>query len=219
MFKKHISPILVIIIVASSFLTSFAIVAKLNGGSVINPAGGGSYASGYTAGMDAAKKKLALSGMFPSITETKTVTGTVKSIGDNQFVITVGRISPNPLDEQGPSERTVKVNGETQITKKIPLTPDEQNAAQKAFQESIAAGKPIEPPSPFKNESATIADITIGMNVTVTAADNIKDAATIVASAIDFVNAPTATPMPVTTTPPTAPTPIPMIPTPTIPSK
>jgi hypothetical protein len=192
MNNKLSFPLLVIVIVASSYLTSLISVSILSGGGF--EGAGGSYAIGYATAMNDARNKLAQSGLFPAISEIKNISGTVKSIGNNQFVMTVGRISPNPLDPQGPSERTIKITDQTKITKQVPLTSDEQAAAMKIFQDNMKANKPTSPPPSYNNEPATLSDIAVGMTVTVTAASDIKLATTIVAMTIDFAKQPTGAP-------------------------
>jgi len=51
-----------------------------------------------------------------------TVSGTVKSVDADRFVINANRISIKPLDSQGPTERTIVVNDKTQITARISTT-------------------------------------------------------------------------------------------------
>jgi UDP-3-O-[3-hydroxymyristoyl] glucosamine N-acyltransferase len=103
----------------------------------------------------------------------------------------------NPLDSQGPTERTIVVNNKTQITMRVPTPYAEFSAAMKLFQENTKTGKHATMPAPFTDKTATINDIKIGMTVTVTAAENIKDAATVNATQIIFQAVPSApTPVP-----------------------
>ncbi len=149
--------------------------------------GGGSYATGYAAGIADAKKKLKESGIVPSSPEqVTTLSGTVKSVDADRFVIKANPVSMNPLDAQGPTDRTIVVGSQTKITIRVAMTPEELNAAMKAFQANINSKKLAIPPAPFTEKTASISDIKIGMVVTVTAADNIKDAATINATAVSF---------------------------------
>jgi len=160
--------------------------SRSNNASILS-LGGGSYATGYAAGIAEAKKKLKDSGIVPvSPDQVTSISGTVKSVGTDRFIITANPVSMNPLDAQGPSERTIVVNDQTKITIRVALTPDELNAAMKAFQENIASKKPSVPPPPFTEKTASLSDIKIGMIVTITAADNIKDAATINATQVSF---------------------------------
>jgi hypothetical protein len=171
------------------------------GGSVI---GGGDYTSGYAAGIAAAKKKLAASGLIPpSPVTVNTVSGTVKSVDTDRFTIAANPVTFNPLDAPGPTERTVVVTDKTQITARIPMTLEEMTAANQAFQASMKAGKLVAPPTPFTEKTVGIDAIKTSMVVTVTAADDIKDATTINATAISFDALPSTNP-----TIPPAPAPI-----------
>jgi len=156
--------------------------------------GGGGYDSGYAAGLAAAKKKIQDSGIIPFAPETvMSVSGTVKSVDSDSFVINANPISPNPLDTRGPNQRTVMVSDKTKITVRISMSPDELSAAMKKFQDAIKAnnGTATPPPSPFTEKTVAITDIKIGMAVTVTAAENIKDAVIIKATAVSFNAIPT----------------------------
>jgi len=157
--------------------------------------GSGDYASGYAAGMSAAKKKITESGLIPPSPATvNTVSGTVKSVDTDRFVIAANPVSLNPLDAPGPTERTVVVTDKTQITARIPMTPGEMNAANKAFQDSMKAGTLIPPPTPYTEKTVGIDAIKTSMVVTVTSADNIKDATTVNATKITFDALPSSNP-------------------------
>ena len=175
---------------------------------------GGSYDTGFAAGMSAARKKLEDSHIIPPSPATVTsISGTVKSVDTDRFVIAAFPVSMNPLDAPGPAERTSVVNGQTQITEHVPMTPDEQTAAMKLFQDNMRAGKPGTPPMPFTEKTATVNDLKISMTVTVTAASDIKTAGTVNATRIVFDALPSATPaapvappsVPTTVVPPVAP--------------
>jgi len=168
-------------------------------------AGGGNYDSGFAAGMAAAQKKLENSGIIPKSPATvMSVSGTVKSVDTDRFVIAANPVSVNPLDAQGPSERTIVVNDKTQITARAQMDPSDFAAAMKTFQDNMKSGKSVVPPSPYTEKPATINDIKIGMLVTVTAASDIKTADTINATQVTFDALPSKTPGDMTA--PTAPT-------------
>ncbi len=175
------------------------------GGSIIG--GSGDYTSGYAAGMAAAKKKIAASGLIPpSPITVNTISGTVKSVDTDRFTIAANPVNFNPLDTPGPTERTIVVTDKTQITVRIPSTPEEMAAANKAFQESMKSGKLVAPPAPFTEKTVSFDAIKVSMVVTVTSADNIKDATTVNATKITFDALPSSNP-----TVPPAPIPIPPV--------
>jgi hypothetical protein len=155
----------------------------------------GNYASGYEAAMTAAKKKLTDSGVVPKSPDTITgVTGIVKSVDTDRFVIAANPITMNPLEPQGPSTRTIIADDKTKFTIRIPMTPAEMTAATKAFQASVKAGKPAVPPAPYTEKNVGIDAIKIGMVVTVVADKDIKSAETITATAITFEAIPSSAP-------------------------
>lgn len=192
--KKIFWIVIAVVVIVISFLAGLAVGKQVPGLSLLS---GGDYNSGFAAGMDAARKKLADSGLVPpSPAEIKTLSGTVKSVNDGKLVITVsGRVTPNPLDQQGPAERTVVVNDKTQIVAQVPLSPEKQAAAMKAFQDSMKSGKLATPPTPYSESTVGADAIKIGMVITVTANDNIKSAATINAVKIVFVAIPSTVPV------------------------
>jgi hypothetical protein len=191
--KKIFWIVVAAVVIIGSFLAGVTVGNKAPGALLV----GGDYNNGYAAGMDAARKKLVESGLVPpSPAEVKTLSGTVKSVDGGKFVITVsGRITPNPLDSQGPAERTVLANDKTQIVAQVPMTPDKQAAAMKAFQDAMRAGKQASPPTPYTEETVKADAIKLGMVITVTSADNIKTATTINASKIVFTAIPSAVPV------------------------
>jgi hypothetical protein len=179
-----------IIVVAA---VALSVVSYAMGASGIG-IGSTNYNTGYAAGMTAAQRKLQDSGLIPrSPAKVMTISGTVKSVGTDRFVINANRLSINPLDSQGPAESTIVVNDKTQITARIPASSKDFAAAMKVFQDNMKAGKRGTPPAPFTDKAATLADIKISMMVTVTAAENIKDAATVNATQILFQAVPSAT--------------------------
>jgi hypothetical protein len=210
--KKIIWIAVAVVVVIGSFLAGMTVGNSTPGLSLVT--GGGDYATGYNTAMKDARKKLTDSGLVPpSPAVLNTLSGTVKSVDGDRFVIAVsGRVTQNPLDEQGPAERTVTINDKTKITAQIPMTTDEQTAAMKAFQEAMKSGKQVQPPAPFREEAVKIDALKLGMIVTVTSATDVKSATTIAATDIVFAAIPSTVPVtpPVPPVPPapTAPKPI-----------
>jgi len=186
--KKIIWVIVVAILIAGSFLAGLAFGNSGTGGiAAVN--GNGSFAQGFAAAMAEARKKVADSGMFPPESEEiLTISGTVKSVDGNKIVIvTNGRIALNPLSEQGPKERIVMINDKAQVVAHIPRTSEEQAVAIKEYQEKINSNdNTAVPPSPFIEKIVDVDSIKISMVITVTAAENIKTAATINAVKVTF---------------------------------
>jgi hypothetical protein len=188
MKNKHPFLLLAVAVVSGSYIIGLLASSQFNNS---RPPANNGYADGYAAGANDIAKKLTDSGLLPPIiSEIKTVSGTVKSVGGDRLEIAVEPLTQNPLDTQGPSERTAIVSDATKITEMIPMTPAERDATMKAFEKNAKDGKIAPPPVLFSTKQASMNDIKIGTVVTVTADNNIKNAATIDATAIEFVAAP-----------------------------
>lgn len=142
---------------------------RVSTGTPINPLAPG--AGGYQAGYDAARKKLAESGLFPPVpTELRSLAGTIVEIKDSTLTLSVDLRSPNPLEEiEAPKERRVTVTKSTKISRRVAKTPEE-------LREEFAArdpGTPTPPPSPFKLVELKLEEIKAGDAVVVAAAKNI----------------------------------------------
>ncbi len=143
---------------------------RVSTGTPLNPLAPGK-SGGYQEGYDAARKKLAESGLFPPApAELRSLTGTVKEIKGSTITLTVDLRSPNPLEEiSAPKERLVTVAEDAKIRRRAPKTPAE-------LQEEFAArepGAPTPPPSPFKLVAVKLEEIKAGETVTVGADKNI----------------------------------------------
>lgn len=179
-----------VVVVVASFLSGMAVGGQGQGFGLT----GGDFASGYAAGMNEARKKISDSGIIPPTpAEIKVIAGTIKSVNSDRLVMSVsGRITPNPLDPQGPSERTVTMNEKTQVFQQVPMTASEQAAAMKAYQEVLRSGKTSAPPTPFKEVALDRSALKIGMIVTVTSDADVKTASTINAVKITFSTSPSS---------------------------
>ncbi len=191
MHRKFPFALIVIIIISSSFLTSFAIVAHLYSKPQKTNKLGTDYMYGYSAGTNDAKKLLAASGIIiPSISpEITSLSGTIKSISGDMLVMTVlGDAPTDSLNTQELNERVVLVSEQTKIISRTSKTTAETAAEFKELQKSTKAGKPLPPPSPFKETAVKISALSVGTTITVTANENIKNANTINATEITFTS-------------------------------
>lgn len=167
------------IAVVSSFIAGMATGAKYGLLGTAN----GDFMSGY----NAAKAKLAESGVFPPGEKKITaLSGTVSLLKDNAITVTDVRITANPLDNQGPSLRTVNITDKTVIVKLVPLTSAQMAEANKKYLAAQRTNKATNPPSPFSETAAKISDIKAGAVIAVSADGDIRDAANINAVKISF---------------------------------
>lgn len=160
---------------------------RLSIGSPVNPQG--SYQEGY----DAAKKKLAESGLIPpALTELRSLTGTIKSVGSGSLVIEAPLRSPNPLEElNAPAERTVTLGTDVKIVKSERKDPvvfeKELQEFQKKNGQTPGASAP---PSPFLEKTLSLQDLKVGDVVTVVAGENILMAASFTAGTVSLGDLP-----------------------------
>lgn len=140
----------------------------------------------YVAGWNAAKKRIAESGLWPisANAEIKNVSGEVKSIKDNQITIKIHALEP--LADPDLDERIIEVDNNTKI---YSLTSKDQKEYQAAIEEfnkkmqeraktpaapGVVATTPaatVIPPEPYNKKLVPIADIKTGMQLNVVAAE------------------------------------------------
>jgi hypothetical protein len=182
--------IVTVIVVAGLFLAGYGLGTNQLG-RVISKISA-DYRVGYADGAEAARIKIAESGVLPPARQNlNSISGNVKAIDGNKITISgAGRISPNPLDPQGPDERTINVSDKTVVKAIVPLTPAEFNAALAKYNMVVKQNKTASPPSPFVEKIVGVSDIKLTMAITVTASGDISNAVTIDAETVSF----TATP-------------------------
>lgn len=187
---------------------------RVSTGTPLNPlSGSGETRSGsYQQGYDAARKKIEDAHLFPPTpTEALKLTGAVKSVGTDSLTVNVALGTMNPLDEiKAPAERKVAVTKDTKLSRQAPKSPTEMQKDFEAFQKAVLEGAlPSAPPSSFKTEPITLADIKAGDTVTLTAGHDILNEASFTATEIVLTGTaavqPAIAPPPAFGTPPAAP--------------
>lgn len=123
---------------------------------------------------------------FPSVTDIRSISGTVKDISGNTITIETQGFG-NPFEDV-PLVRTVNVTDNTTITKQENIDQAEFQKLQDAYQKEMKkvqdsmakSGSQATPqsyptpPVPFKTIDLSISDIKVGDNVSVMADQNIK---------------------------------------------
>ena len=145
---------------------------RVSTGTPINPLSTGK--GGYEEGYAAAQKKLAESGLFPPTpTETRVLTGRVKSVSGNILTFEADLAVTNPLETSDlPKERRVTVASGTKIYRLVQKTQAEIDAeATRPLADE--SGRPLPPPSLLRQTAIELADIKVGELVTVTAETDI----------------------------------------------
>jgi len=146
-----------------------------------------SYEEGFSAGMAEAKDIIDKSKVFPPEAATITaVSGKIVALGDNELTIMANPVSMNPLADQGPETRRIKVTDKTQIFVKINKDANEVNKDFKTYQEAVKKDRSAEPPLPYKEIRADFSDLKLTMVVTVSGDGDLRDAAEINAETISF---------------------------------
>ena len=152
-----------------------------------NAGGTASYEQGFKDGMNNAKKIVNASGVLPpEPSSVMSVTGTIQSIDGDSITISAAPITANPLADQGPRSRVIKVFATTPIVALVNKTADELQADLKKFQADTKAGKNPVPPSPDREAAAALSDLKLTMVITADASSDVRDAQTIDATKISF---------------------------------
>jgi len=112
--------------------------------------------------------------------EVFSLSGTVKEVRADSFVIEAAPFSSNPLDAQGPTERVVKVGGTTVLQqlnfKSAGQIQKESEAYRAALTQADAAGVATpSAPMPYSLTSLVLSDLGLGDLVTVNAKVNVRD--------------------------------------------
>lgn len=125
---------------------------------------------------------------FPMPSDIRTVTGTVKSISGNTLVLSV---LPQTMGSNI-AERTVSIDSSTKVVQEIQKTSavfqKEVNAFMKKMNAGDSNGSSPTPPTPFIEKTASMSDLTAGMNVVVSTNENVKNKASFVATKISIVD-------------------------------
>lgn len=141
------------------------------------------YTAGQKVGLEGAKQRLA--GYLPdSISSVTTFDGTVKEVRDNTLVVTVGAVSANPLDPQGPGEREVIVSASTVMLEKSPKTSAQINEEESAYQLAVSQSKSATAPLPYALTPLTLPEMKAGDRVRVNANENIYFATSFTATEV-----------------------------------
>lgn len=144
-------------------------------------------ANTFQAGWDAAKKRLSETGYaFPVMAEAMSVSGIVQDIKDDGMTVAIRPLEP--LADPALDIRTVKFDANTklyQIDQKDPIKYQKEVEAFNLKMRSVSPQTiPANYPQSFVKTAITAKDIKIGMNVTITAANNIKESKEFIATEI-----------------------------------
>ncbi len=145
------------------------------------------YLGGYGAAKSTYEKKIeSAQKYFPSVTDIRSLSGTVKEVKGKTITLETGNLG-NPFEDI-PTAREVRVTDNTKIIKQEPLDPVKFRNLQDAFQkemkkvqdEVVKSGKPAAsgayptPPMSFTVLDIAVSDIKKGDTVIVNADYNIK---------------------------------------------
>lgn len=127
--------------------------------------------------------------MTPSRTDVRFVNGQIKQINGSTLTVDKVILSQNPFASDAPVSREVTITSATKLTKILPKDMAVYNAelvaAQKRIKEDPKLLKgPYNPPSLFVEKAINFADLKIGDTVVVTAANDILQAQSFVATQI-----------------------------------
>jgi hypothetical protein len=138
---------------------------------------GVSYQDGYRAGFDAAKKlveKSSLGGMLRSNQDPRMLSGTVIAKGDT--TLTIHTTSSDPFMDPSLSDRVVRVDASTKITRFIQKDPETYQKEVDAFMKAVQAGasSPMEQLTLFTQTGEDFKSIEAGDILVVMASQDIQ---------------------------------------------
>lgn len=157
---------------------------RVSTGTPINPLS--DTKGGYEAGYRAAMQKVQASGLLPpSLAASSAIEGKVLTVSQSALTVEADNASLDPAGTKDlPKTRTVAVGADTEIVMLVPRTPEEFEAAQRAFAETSATppdpenpAPPPLPPTPYKEVKISLDQVKAGDRVNVLAADDILTAA------------------------------------------
>jgi len=110
--------------------------------------------------------------MFPTIPETRNISGKIKEIKGKTIILEA--INVNPLEDL-PTTREITIEDNTKIVKSENKDQTTFQNEMDTYQEKIKAGeKNAIPPMPFAEKEITPADLKVGDQISVEASENIK---------------------------------------------
>lgn len=191
--KRSMPMLFVLILVLLALIVGYGVGTTVAGkrlADVASQQADVAYQRGFETAWSEARTKVAASPLFPQTApEITSVNGTVAAVGDDYLEVETIPIILNPLEEQAPVTRRVRVAATTTImaasAKPDSVIQQEFDAfiqAQQQYSQKLAAGEipgesPPIAPTPLEETAMTLSEIKTGMVVTVTAASNILRAA------------------------------------------
>jgi len=138
----------------------------------------------FQAGWNAAKQRLIESGFMPMVDENmgiKQISGEVKGISKNKINLKIHPLEP--LSDPSLDVRIIEINNNTKIYQLEEKDIDEYQKEMEEFNKTMeeqmenpeSVQEQIIPPEPFDRKQASLADIKIGMQISVEAEEDIKN--------------------------------------------
>lgn len=144
-------------------------------------------------------KKLTDAGLIPTVMPITSLSGKITAIDENRLTLEVSNQNRNPLDAATPTVRVVTLGEGVAIKMLKPISVEDfqksqetYNKQQEAFMAALNKGEtatPPVPPSSFSEEEVKLSDIKVGMNATVIAAEDVRVAASFVATGVQVSDA------------------------------
>ena len=111
---------------------------------------------------------------FPSVSDMRSVSGTVETIKENSLIIKTSP-SMNPFEDL-PEKREVVVTSATKIVRIMQKDSKVFQKEMEAIQKPIKPGEPVQMPSmPFTEKAISLKDLKVGDQVSAEAGENIKE--------------------------------------------
>lgn len=171
-----------LIVIALAFWAGYS----LNLGCSSPPANQG---KSYEDGWNAAHERLKQSGLLrPESEKIFELSGTITAISGNDVAFLTDQVVTDPLAEQAPTDRIIKINSQTRIYKSTVKNREELSEEVAAYEKTLAelepGATPPPPPSPIRETEITINDLKTDDVISVTSEQNIKFIAEFIAREI-----------------------------------
>ncbi|HEX8918403.1 MAG TPA: hypothetical protein VF898_07865 [Chloroflexota bacterium] len=145
---------------------------------------------GYDSGFAAAKNLVYTStvgAMYRMPDDVRTLSGTVTAVGSDQF--TLHTPSQDPFIDPALNDRTVHIDSSTMLFKMEPKDPkvyQKEMSDYGALVRTATTTLSVQPPTPFTKTAVSLSSLSKNQPVTVTTAENVRDANEFTATEVDI---------------------------------
>ncbi len=144
---------------------------------------GQTYEDGYKAGFMAAREKFSIKPPMPANIEVKMVNGEIQALSNDSMEVLVTSLDTDPTVDGVSDTRTVAIDKNTKIEKRINLQPEEINKRMADWSQDGAKKGEI-PPLPYTLVPVKLSDLKVGMEITISSDESLRLAESFLAKSI-----------------------------------